>query len=145
MDSKFANNPYYAMAQDFIASHDLKSLAPGKHVIDGDNLWVNIVDGAQKDTATARYEVHDDYIDIQIPLSGSESFGVKPRSACTRPDGLINREKDILFFDDPIQASEIVPVSPGEQITFGPDTAHAPQIGLPGTTVLKAIFKVRVV
>lgn len=145
MDSKFAHNPYYVKAQEFIASTDLMSLPLGKHVIDGDNLWVNIVDAAQKDTSTARYEAHDDYIDIQIPLSGPESFGVKPRSSCVSPDGMFNREKDIIFFNDPIQATEIIPVTPGEQITFGPDTAHAPQIGLPGSTVLKAIFKVRAV
>ena len=36
------NNPYYAKAQEFIRNNDLAALEDGKHVLDGDNLWLNI-------------------------------------------------------------------------------------------------------
>ena len=72
----YTDNPYYAKALRFIEETDLAALPAGKHVIDGDHLWVNIVDSAMKTPQQARYEVHDRYIDIQVPLSKAETFGV---------------------------------------------------------------------
>lgn len=78
------NNIFYRKALEFIATTDLDSLEPGKHTIDGENLYVNIVDSQLKTPEQARLEVHDRYIDIQVPLSGPESFGVKPRFSATK-------------------------------------------------------------
>lgn len=135
------NNPNYTRALEYMKSTDLASLECGKHVIDGENLFVNIVDSAMKSPEEARLEVHDKYIDIQVPLSKAESFGVKPRSECREPDGEFDAEKDILFFKD--KDWETVTVQPGDILTFDTDTAHAPLIG--EGTVHKAIFKVKVV
>lgn len=134
------NNPNYAKALEYIRTTDLNSLEPGKHLIDGDNLFVNIVDSQMKTPEQARLEVHDKYIDIQVPLSKSETFGVKPRSECKEPDGEFNSEKDILFFKD--KDWKTVTVEPGKAITFDTATAHAPLIG--EGTIHKAIFKVKV-
>lgn len=136
----YKNNPNYLKAEEFIAKNDLNALENGKHVIDGDNLYVNIVDSNMKTPQDARLEVHDKYIDIQIPLSKGESFGVKPRSECKTADGEYNAEKDILFYKD--KDWETVDVKAGEQIVFAPETAHAPLIG--EGTIHKAIFKVKV-
>ena len=140
MEEKLMNNPYYAKAIEYIQTHDLNALEPGKHIIDGDNLFVNIVDSNMKTVRQARLEVHDKYIDIQVPLSKEETFGVKPRSECRLPDGEMNVEKDILFYNDPVE--ETVTIAPGDMIAFPPETAHAPLIG--EGIVRKAIFKVRV-
>ena len=137
------NNPYYLKALEYIENHDLdelNALEPGKHFLDGDNLILNINDSNMKTPEQARLEVHDVYIDIQIPLSKEESFGVKPRSECKEPDGEFNKEKDILFYKDKDWTT--VTVNVGEAITFEPDTAHAPLIG--EGTIHKAIFKVKV-
>lgn len=134
------NNRYYQAALEYIKNTDLNALENGKHVIDGDNLWVNIVDSNMKTPELARLEVHNQYIDIQIPLSKAESFGVKPRSACQTPDGEYNPEKDILFFKD--KDWETVTVQQGEMITFEPEQGHAPLLG--EGTIHKAIFKVKV-
>lgn len=133
-------NPYYAKAMEFIRTTDLRSLENGKHVIDGDNLFVNIVDSNMKTPQEARLEVHDKYIDIQVPLSKPETYGIKPRGECTEPDGEMNAEKDILFYKDPVVKT--MTAAPGEAVTFAPDMAHAPLIG--EGTIHKAIFKVRV-
>lgn len=133
-------NPNYIKALEYIENTDLGELEVGKHMIDGENLFVNIVDSNMKTPEEARLEVHDVYIDIQVPLSKEESFGVKPRSECKEQDGEFNREKDLLFFKDKDWTT--VTVKPGEAITFEPDTAHAPLIG--EGTIHKAIFKVKV-
>ena len=134
------DNKYYQEALQFIADNDLDELEPGKHVIDGDNLYVNIVDAKLKTPDEARLEAHDKYIDIQVPLSQAESFGVKPRRECTEPDGEYSEDNDIIFFKD--RDWTTVTVELGQAITFDPDTAHAPLIGEGETH--KAIFKVRV-
>ena len=70
MDDKLMQNPHYAKAMEFIRTTDLNALENGRHEIDGDNLFVNIVDSVMKTPQQARLEVHDKYIDIQVPLSG---------------------------------------------------------------------------
>lgn len=139
MDLK--NNKYYLEALRFIAENDLSALENGKHLIDGDNLFVNIVDSNLKKPWEARLEVHNVYIDIQVPLSGPESFGVKPRKDTLGPEGEFNTEKDILFYAD--KQWDTITVGQGQPITFDPDTAHAPLIG--EGTIHKAIFKVKVI
>lgn len=141
MEDRLMKNPYYAKAMEFIRTTDLNSLEIGKHVIDGENLFVNIVDSNMKTPQQARLEVHDRYIDIQVPLSKPETYGIKPRKDCMEPDGVMNEEKDILFYKDPVE--ETMTAAPGEAVTFAPDTAHAPLIG--EGTIHKAIFKVKVV
>ena len=133
-------NPHYRRAQEFIAENDLAGLGAGTHVIDEGNLWVNIVDASLRPAEKALLEAHNEFIDIQIPLSCPETYGVKPRSECVLPKGEFDAVKDIIFFDDAIPAT--VSARPGEQIVFEPDTAHAPLIG--EGPIHKAIFKVRV-
>ncbi|MBQ0158399.1 MAG: YhcH/YjgK/YiaL family protein [Bacteroidales bacterium] len=134
------DNPNYKRALDYIAQHDLTALTPGQHLIDGDRLWVNIAEVTLKPAAEAKFEVHDRYIDIQIPLTGTEQYGVKPRRACQRPIGDFNAEDDYLLFDDPVE--QVVTRHKGEMIVFTPDDAHAPLIG--AGALRKAIFKVKV-
>ena len=50
MEEKLMTNPYYAKAIEYINTHDLNSLENGKHLIDGEDLFVNIVD-SNKDTS----------------------------------------------------------------------------------------------
>lgn len=140
METSIERNPYYIEAMDFIRTHDLSLLAAGRYAIDGDNLYLNIVDAQMRPSVEARLEVHDRYIDVQVPLSCQETFGIKSRAECTEPDGSMDTEKDIMFFNDVIDT--FVKVRPGEVMVFPPDTAHAPLIG--EGHIRKAIFKVRV-
>lgn len=140
METSIERNHYYIEAMDFIRTHDLSLLAAGRYAIDGDNLYLNIVDAQMRPSVEARLEVHDRYIDVQVPLSCQETFGIKSRAECTEPDGSMDTEKDIMFFNDVIDT--FVNVRPGEVMVFPPDTAHAPLIG--EGHIRKAIFKVRV-
>ena len=150
---KLMANPFYVKALEYIKNNDLNKLEVGKHVIDGDNLWVNIVDSVLKTVSEAKLEVHDKYIDVQVPLSAPESFGVAARANCKQPVGEMDPVKDILFFSDKIKNIETVEA--GHCITFAPDEAHAPLIETDGFAypindegkklVHKAIFKVKVI
>lgn len=133
-------NPYLNQALEYIANNDLNMLPIGKSIIDEDNIWVNIIETELKSAGEAKFEVHNNYIDIQIPLSGSESYGIKERSKCAYPIGEFNNEKDYLLYEDSIK--DIITLKAGEKIIIYPDTAHAPLIGV--GNICKAVFKVRV-
>ena len=135
-----ANNPYFQLALEFIQQNDLCALPNGRHTIHGDNLWVNIVDSELRSSSEVKLEVHNRYIDIQIPLSAQESYGVKSRVKCRQPIGEFNEADDYILFDDEITIIETR--QPNEMIVFTPNDAHAPLIG--EGSIHKAIFKVRV-
>ena len=135
------NNPWYIKAQQFIAENDLITFEKGTHMIEEGNLWVNIIEGQLKTKEAAKLEAHNEFIDVQIPLSGPESFGTKPREACTEPDVAFNEKDDFILYSD--VPTEYFSAEPGEQVIFGPETAHAPMIG--EGPIKKAVFKVRVI
>ena len=134
------DNPYFAKAMEYARVTDLSELPLGKHVLDSANLWLTIMEMPLKTRAEAKLEAHDEYIDIQIPLSGDEVFGVKDRSKCVSPSGPFDKAADIIFFED--TPDRYVTVKAFEPIVFTPDQSHAPLIG--EGLLRKAVFKVRV-
>ena len=133
------NNKYYTQAIEFVKTHDLNEMPLGKYDLDEDNLWINIVETEMRSKEDAKLEIHKDFIDIQIPLSRDEQFGVKPKAECDHPIGEYDSVNDILFFCDSIEQIETIEI--GKMIVFDTDTAHAPLIGK--GRIRKAIIKVR--
>ena len=54
------SNKYYQAALEYIKTTDLAALENGKHLIDGENLFVNIVDSAMKTRRFCGSEVLQD-------------------------------------------------------------------------------------
>ena len=130
-------NPLFSQVARFLSQNDLATLELGHHVIQGDDLYVNIVDAPHKACDEARLESHDVMIDIQIPISGPEAQGWSPREAL--PATTYNAADDISFYDG--QAQTYLNVLPGQFTIYFPEDGHAPAITT--TTLRKAIFKVR--
>jgi YhcH/YjgK/YiaL family protein len=128
----------FAAAAEFIRTANLAALAPGRHAIDGDRLYVSIdhKDGRGREGATL--EAHRRYIDVQVTLSGREEIGWRPLAACTQPDGVFSTERDIGFFLD--RPDVWIAVPPGIFAIFFPEDAHAPLAG--HGPLRKAIVKV---
>ncbi|MDR0547777.1 MAG: YhcH/YjgK/YiaL family protein [Dysgonamonadaceae bacterium] len=133
-------HPYFKPAFDFIRNSDLTQLAAGKQVIITDKLIVNISETNLKNPPDAKLEVHNQFIDIQIPVSTAESFGWKQRETCENSTQAYNAEKDVAFFGD--APSTIFTLQPNEFVIFFPGDAHAPCIG--EGTIKKIIIKVLV-
>lgn len=60
-------------ALDFLHKHTDK-LEPGKLVIDGDNVFVNIVTAETKAQEISLFEFHKKYIDIHFIIEGEEKI-----------------------------------------------------------------------
>lgn len=131
-------HPLFAEAVAFLKTTDLRAHEAGKVVLKEGELIVNFADACPKTKEEALLETHNDFIDIQIPLSGEEVMGYTPRTDL--PEAAYNAEKDITFYEG--LATNYLTVKPGMFTIFFPEDAHAPGITPDG--VRKVIVKVRV-
>ena len=73
---KYASlNPLFAQAIEFLKSHDLHAMEVGKTELNGKDLVINIAQTTPKTKEQAKLETHNEFIDIQVPLSGTEIMG----------------------------------------------------------------------
>ena len=135
-----ALNPLFADVIDFLESHDLQTMEPGKYPIKEKDLFMNLSLTKQRTKDTAFLETHIDMIDIQIPVSCAETFGYTPLSDL--PAFEYNAEKDITKYGD-TKPQTYVTVNPGQMAIFFPQDGHAPCI-IDAPEIKKAIFKVSV-
>ena len=134
-----ALNPLFADVVEFLNSHDLHTLEAGKYPIKDKDLFLNLQVAKQRTKETAFLETHVEMIDIQIPISGDETFGYTPLSDLPSFD--YNAEKDITKYGD-TKAQTYVTVKPGQFAIFFPQDGHAPCItNVP--EIKKAIFKIK--
>lgn len=133
-------HPRFKQAFDFLRSTDLATLPLGKVELDGKNLFVNVVDAVGKTPDVAKMETHNKYIDIQVPVTGSETMGWIAGSKLKEMTEPYNADKDISFFAD--KASNFIVVQPLEFAVFFPQDGHQPQL-FEGT-IKKIIVKVLV-
>jgi YhcH/YjgK/YiaL family protein len=117
----------FAKAFEFIKSQDLEAIEPGKYEIEGKELHasVSLKDGVK--AGDAKFEAHNNYIDIQVCPSGSEQLGWKPRNKCQNPKGEYNAEKDVIFYND--KPDTYFDLNAGQFAIFYPEDVHAPMIG----------------
>ncbi|MDE1262828.1 YhcH/YjgK/YiaL family protein [Vibrio aestuarianus] len=52
-----------------------QTLEPGIHKLDGENLFINRVDGEPRDFKASQSEIHQQYFDIHLVLEGLEKIG----------------------------------------------------------------------
>ena len=132
-------NPLFPKVLEFLQQHDLNTLEEGKHEIVGKDVFVNIQVAKGKTPEAAVIEHHDKMIDIQIPITATETFGYTQRDQL--PKAEYNAEKDITKIPD-LAADSYVTCQPGMMAIFFPQDGHAPCIaGVP--ELRKAIFKIK--
>lgn len=132
-------NPLFKDVVEFLKNNDLESLPEGKHEIKGRDLFVNVTTAKGKEPADAVLEYHREMIDIQIPISASETYGYTPLDDL--PEAEFNAEKDIAKLPG-IPAQSYVTCRPGMFAIFFPQDGHAPCITIE-SELKKAIFKVK--
>jgi YhcH/YjgK/YiaL family protein len=144
----FRNSPRYEVlgprfkkAFDFIRSNDLSSLGHGKHIIDGEDLFVIIMEYETKDPSECIMENHRKYIDIQFMIHGEELMGVKTFAEQT-PTTPYDESRDAAFYNP--EFDSLIKVREGHFAIFFSQDLHMPcmQVSSP-RKVLKAVFKVR--
>lgn len=138
-------NPLFKVVAEFLQRNDLATLPIGKTVIQGDNLYVNVMEAPIKSREEARFETHRKMIDIQIPFNAPEEHGWTPASEL--PQARYDDDADMTLHDpdagvgNEALASTYFTLNPGQFAIYFPTDGHAPAITTTG--LRKAIFKVK--
>lgn len=112
-------------ALDFLKGLDLDNLSTGKFEIDGSDIFYMVQDYETKPEAQGKYESHNNYIDIQLLVSGSEIIRCAPYD---NPEVTVeyNNEKDIEFYK--LDNGYDFNLIPGRLVIIMPKELHAPAI-----------------
>ena len=131
-------HPNLDTAIEFLTSRDLSALPNGRNEVDGDNLFVNVMNAAYHAAEEGQFEAHHTYADIQISLTGDEFIGWLPMERFSDWDAA----EETRLFDEKPQADALLPMKKGYFVLMFPQDAHAPGIGQ--GTGRKAVAKVLV-
>jgi YhcH/YjgK/YiaL family protein len=135
------NKAFWDKAFAFLKETDLSTLATGRHVIDGDNVFGLVSEAPSKDYDKTAFESHTNYIDLQFVISGEENMGVAPLNEVTL-DKPYNEKNDIMFYTG---EGKIYSVPQNSFLIFFPSNAHRPNITPGGNKVVKkVVIKIRV-
>ena len=126
---------------DYAREHDLLSYEKGSHPIDGDELFVNIVEYETTTPENRFWEAHRQYLDLHFMLRGPEQIDVNfidnmEQKAFVEKDDFLPLEGD---------PNSHVILNAGDFLLCYPADAHrtAVQVGAPAV-IKKAIFKIRI-
>lgn len=78
-----ANPALWNKAFAYLKETNLADLKLGKHQIEGDNLYALVTEGRGRSADTAKWEDHQQYIDIHHVITGKENMGLAPVTTAT--------------------------------------------------------------
>ena len=130
----------FRKAFEFLQRFDLSELSEGKYEIAGEKIFAIVAKDQGRAAEEGQLEVHNEYIDIQLVVEGTDTMGWRSRTTCCKEAGEYDPETDLQFFlDDP---HSWLAVGSGNFAVFFPDDAHLPLIST--GLIHKVIVKVAV-
>lgn len=132
-------SPLMDKVSDFFRTTDLSGLEPGRIVLQGDDLFVNVNRQDAQTRDEVPIEAHREYIDIQVPISCDEEMGFISAPFLPAPSVPYSIERDVAFY--PGLCDSYLNVRKGMFVVFFPGEGHAPAIAKTG--ILKLIVKIR--
>lgn len=136
------NKALWDKAFHFLKSNDLADLKPGKHPIDGDNLFALVAENAVKDLDSTRFEAHQRYADLQYVVAGRELIGLVPLE-----DAKVlveyDPKNDIGFWEAKSVKFDMMDATPDRFFVFFPRNAHRPGIINGDSSVKKIVLKLK--
>ena len=131
-------HPNLDTAIRWLADHDITALPNGRTGVDGDRVFIHVMDADLRPAGGAAFEEHRRYADLQLDLTGGERWGWADSAA---PQGAPDAQKDIGFLTGPEQAAGVL--GGGRFVLFLPGEPHKPSCLAPGCTHLrKAVVKI---
>jgi biofilm protein TabA len=125
----------------YLKNTDLKTLANGRHVIDGDNVYAIVTEAPTKDYDKTAFESHRKYIDLQYVITGEENMAKAPVTSVT----VSKPYDDATDLANYTGEGKIYTVPEGTFMLFFPTDAHRPNITPGGNKVVKKIvIKIKV-
>jgi YhcH/YjgK/YiaL family protein len=130
-----------ARALEYLRTTDMRSMAPGRHDLDGDRLFALVQEYTTRAADQCVWEAHRRYIDVQFLAMGNERMGYAPLSAMREREPY-DAARDVAFFEP---GSEFVTIREGMFAIFGPEDVHSPgHVAGEPTLVRKVVVKAEV-
>ena len=136
----------FAEALAFFQARDPHALAPGKYPIDGENIFVSVQEALTEPMDQRRFELHREYIDIQVLLKGRELQGYASLAPGGKPLEDRLDAADAAFYPAPSleEGLETVLLQPGQYVIYLPGELHCPCCAVDGPeSIFKAVCKIR--
>ena len=131
-------HPNLDTAIDYLLTHDLSALPNGRTEVDGDEVFINVMDAALHPDAGYHPEYHKLYADLQIDLTGSEHLGWASEGT---EQGEFDEENDFGLRTGPEHCG--MTLGGGRFAVFFPGELHKPSCKTPGCDhVRKAVVKI---
>ena len=131
-----------ARAMAWLQETDLKTIATGRHEIDGDKVYAMVNEYTSEPKEKRRAEAHRKYVDVQYIVAGAETIGyARLEDGYTVLEDKL-AEKDVIFYANPSDETDLV-LTAGMYCIFFPWDVHRPNCawGQP-SPVRKAILKI---
>lgn len=125
----------------YVNTHDLLTFEKGSHAIDGEKLFVNIVEYTTTKKENRFWEAHRKYLDVHVMLQGEEQIDL---------NFIGNMEQDAFVEQDDFlplhgEANSHVVLRAGDFLICYPSDGHMTAIQVEEPVgIKKAIFKVQI-
>ena len=131
-------SPALDTAIAYLQSHELAALPDGKTTVDGEKVFINVMEADLRPADGAAFEYHRRYADLQIDITGVEAWGWAADAAA---QGEFDPQTDFGVCTGPEQSSGVL--GDGRFVLFLPTEPHKPScIAGPCTHVRKAVVKI---
>ena len=125
----------------YTQSNDLQSLEKGRYEIDGDDMFVNIVEYETTSPENRFWEAHREYLDLHLMLWGTEQIDV---NFIRNMDQKEYVEKDDFLPLTGKPNSKVI-LNPYDFLLLYPSDAHRTAIAVKEPVMIKkAIFKIKI-
>ena len=98
--------------------------APGRYELQSDNIFMNVMEFTTQLPTEKRAELHEQYIDIQLLLTGEERIQFGVNGAARRCDEMHEEEDYQLCCE--IADEQTITLQPGMFVLFMPGEPHKP-------------------
>lgn len=137
----FSVHPLFEKAFEYIGQTDLANAPDGKlDIEEGLKAIFSNKAGMTAEASVAKFECHNNHIDIQLCINGIETIGWKPREKCVTENGGYNPDKDVQLYNE--QPDMYFQLTDGQFAIFFPEDVHAPMIG--EGEIKKLVIKVKI-
>lgn len=138
------NSVWWDKAFEFLSTHDLNELKPGKYDLDTGNVVAFVSEGTPKELQEIKWETHKNFNDLQYIIKGRAKMGIVPigskNALETEP---YNERQDVTHYD--VSNAKYYLSTNKTFYIFSPEDIHQPAIKVPNeNTIKRIIIKVRV-
>lgn len=105
---------------------EIQNMENGRYEIDGDNIFMQVMDAQTQSLEERKIESHRKYIDVQVVLRGKEILGFGIADANVEIEEEIE-EKDIIFYKA-LENETFIKATEGCFNIFFPEDLHRPGV-----------------